>query len=90
MKESYLLVNNILYQQTDGAAMGSPLGSSLANAFLPHYEKNCLDIFPLEYRPLHYQWYTNDIFSKSSNHLKQFQSYLNTHPKKISFNLLRY
>ena len=36
-KESYFIFNNILYKQIDGVAMGSPLGSSLANAFLAHH-----------------------------------------------------
>ena len=50
-KELYFIFNNILYKQTDAVAMGSPLGPSLANAFLPHHEQNQLDSCPLEYRP---------------------------------------
>ena len=38
-KESYFIFNNILYKQIDGVAMGSPLGPSLANAFLGHHEQ---------------------------------------------------
>ena len=33
-KESYFIFNGLLYKQIDGVAMGSPLGLSLANAFL--------------------------------------------------------
>ena len=33
------LLDSIVYQQFDGVAMGSPLGSSLTNAFLAHYEQ---------------------------------------------------
>ena len=33
-KESYFIFNNILSKHIDGVAMGSPWGSSLANAFL--------------------------------------------------------
>ena len=33
-KESNFIFNSLLYKRTDGAAMGSPLGPSLANAFL--------------------------------------------------------
>ena len=57
--------------------MGSPLGPSLANAFLAR---------PFEYRLLYYQRYVDDIFVllKSSDDLKQFQSYLNScHVNKI-------
>ena len=62
LKESYFLINNILYKQIDGVAMESPLGLSLANAFLAHYEQTCLDICALEYRTLHYRRYVDDIF----------------------------
>ena len=33
-KESYFIFNGLLYIQIDGVAMGSPLGPTLANAFL--------------------------------------------------------
>ena len=71
-KESYFVFNNILYKQIDGVAMGSPLGPSLANAFLTHHEQDWLDSCPLEYRPLYYRRYVDDIFVlfKSSDHLK--------------------
>ena len=39
-KESYFIFNGQLYKQVDGVAMGSPLGPTLANAFLVHFEKN--------------------------------------------------
>ena len=39
-KESYFIFNGLLYKQIGGIAMGSPLGPSLANAFLSYYEKN--------------------------------------------------
>ena len=37
-KVSYFIFNGFLYKQIDGVVMGSPLGSSLANAFLPYHE----------------------------------------------------
>ena len=36
--ESFFIFDNKLYKQIDGVAMGSPLDSTLANAFLCHYE----------------------------------------------------
>ena len=71
---------NILYKQIDGVAMGSPLGPSLANAFLAHHEQNWLESCTLEYRPSYYWRYVDDIFVlfKSSDHLKRFQSYSNS------------
>ena len=38
-KESYFIFNELLYKQIDGVAMGSPLGTTLANAFHCFYEK---------------------------------------------------
>ena len=88
-KESYFIFNNILYKQIDGVAMGSPLGPSLANAFLTHHEQDWLDSSPLEYRPLYYRRYVDDIFVlfKSSDHLKRFQSYLNSCHVSMSFTI---
>ena len=43
MSESSFIFDNVLYKQIDGVAMGSPLGTTLANAFLCHYEKLWLD-----------------------------------------------
>ena len=34
-KESFFMFNNKFYKQNDGVAMGSPLGSALANIFCP-------------------------------------------------------
>ena len=48
--------------------MGSPLRSSLANAFLASHEQNWLNGCPLEYRPLYYRRYVDYIFA-FSNHL---------------------
>ena len=72
--------NNISYKQIDGVAMGSPLGPSLANAFLAHHEQNWLESCTLEYRPSYYWRYVDDMFVlfKSSDHLKRFQSYSNS------------
>ena len=66
-------------RQIDGVAMGSPLGPTLANAFLVYHEKNWLEHCPLEYRPLYYRRYVDDIFVlfNSAKHLKRFHSYLN-------------
>ena len=36
---SYFIFNSLLYKQIDDVAMGSPLGPSLANAFLSYHEK---------------------------------------------------
>ena len=39
-KESYFIFNEFLFQQIDGVAKDSPLGPTLANAFLSFYKKS--------------------------------------------------
>ena len=38
--ESFFIFDGEYYTQIDGVAMGSPLGPTLANAFLCHFEKS--------------------------------------------------
>ena len=50
-KESYFIFNARLYKQVDEVATGSPLCSTLANAFLVHFEKNWLQNCPSAFKP---------------------------------------
>ena len=52
-KESYFIFNGQLYKQVYGVAMGSPLGPTLANTFLVHFEKNWLQNCLSDFKP-HY------------------------------------
>ena len=61
-KESYFSFNKVLYKQREGVAMGSPLGPTLANAFLSHYEKNWLERCHQEIKPLFCRKYVDGIF----------------------------
>ena len=60
--------------------MGSPLGPTLANPFLCHYEKNWLNKCPSQFEPVVYKLYVDDIFVlfKSKEHLKRFANYMNS------------
>ena len=51
-QESYFTCNDILYKQKDGVAMGSPLGSTVANVFLSFYEMKWLEQCPNEFKPV--------------------------------------
>ena len=85
-KESFFIFDNSLYRQIDGVTMGSPLGPTLANAFLCHYENEWLHSCPIEYKPKHYKRCIDDIFVmfRSRNHVKKFVDYMNTkHPNKV-------
>ena len=67
--------------------MGSPLGPTLANASLCHYEKNWLNECPSQFKPVVYRRYVDDIFVlfKSKEHLKLFVNYMNSKHKNIKF-----
>ena len=86
-KDSHSILDERLYKQIDGMAVGSPLGPTLANAFLVYHKKNWLEHCPLEYRPLYYQRYVDYKFVllNSAEHLKCFHSYLNFRQLNISF-----
>ena len=88
-KESYFIFNGLLYKQIDGVAMGSPLGPSLANAFLSYHEKNWLNNCPQGFKPVFYRRYVDDIFIlfKSNDHLKYFQDFLNSCHINMSFSM---
>ena len=88
-KKSYFIFNGLLYKQTDGVAMGSPLGPSLANAFLSYHEKNWLNSCPQGFKPVFYRRYVEDIFVlfKSNDHLKYFQEFLNSCHINMSFSM---
>ena len=86
-KESYFLFNKVLYKQKDGVAMGSPLGPTLANAFLCFYERKWLEKCPLEFKPVFYRRYVDDIFVlfKSPDHIENFRNYFNSCHPNMSF-----
>ena len=53
--ESSFSFDKKLYKQIDGNPMGSPLGPTLANAFLCHYEKIWLNECP-QFKPVVYRF----------------------------------
>ena len=87
VKESCFLFNSCYYVQTDGVAMGSPLGPTLANAFMCHYEKIWLENCPVNIKPSFYRRYVDDIFVlfNSKDQLKLFQEYFTTCHPNINF-----
>ena len=87
LSNNYFLFDGSIYQQIDGVAMGSPLGPSLANAFLAHYEQIWLNDCPDEFKRVYYKKYVDDIFVlfRSSHHLEKFNEYLNTKHVNIKF-----
>ena len=90
MLQKNLIFNEQLYKQFDGVAMGSPLGPTLANAFLVHFEKNWLQNCPSDFKP-HYCWGYVNIFVlfTSPKHLEAFRNFLNGRHANMSFTIER-
>ena len=86
-KESYFIFKEVLYKQKDGVAMCSPLGPTLANAFLCFYERKSLEECPSEFKPGFYRRYVDDIpvLFRSTNHLEKLRNYFITCHPNMSF-----
>ena len=86
LSNNYFLFDGIIYQQIDKVAMGSPLGRSLANAFLAH-EQIWLNDCPDEFKPVYYKRNVHDIFAlfRSSHQFEKFNEYLNTKHANTKF-----
>ena len=86
-EDCYFLFNEDLYKQTDGVAMGNPLGPTLANAFLCYHEKRWLSDCPSDFKPITYKRYVDDTFLifRSPDHISKFLDYLNNKHPNIKF-----
>ena len=71
--------------------MGSPLGPTLANAFLVYFEKTCLQNCPSEFKPHYYRRHVDDIFIlfTSPKLLGAFRNFLNGRHANMSFTIER-
>ena len=87
VKDSFFLFNGAYYEQLDGVAMGSPLGPTLANIFLCHWEEIWIKKCPEQFRPKYYNRFMDDtflLFSSRENVLK-FHKYINSRHKNMGF-----
>ena len=86
-KESLFIFDGVCYQQTDGVAMGSPLGPTLANIFLCYYEEIWLSKCPQQFKPKYYQRYVDDIFLlfNDPSEVNKFEKYMNSRHTNMNF-----
>lgn len=67
--------------------MGSPLGPTFANIFLAYYELRWLENCPVEFKPILYRRYVDDIFLLFENEHQhdQFKEYMNSRHPNMKF-----
>ena len=85
LQNNFFNFNGKIYKQTDGVAMGSPLGPSLAKAFLCFHKQILLSDCPEDFKPAYYRRHVVDIFPlfHSPDNLEKFTNYLNSKHKNI-------
>jgi hypothetical protein len=85
--DNHFIFNGSMYKQIDGVAMGSPLGPTLAMAFMCFMEEEWLSECPLDFKPLFYRRYVDDTFLifKSPTNIQLFLDYLNSKHPNIKF-----
>ena len=76
--------NNTMFRQTDGIAMGSPLGSVLANIFVGYNENK---LFYFSVKPQLYKRYVDDTFAIFENEAEcdEFFNILNSLNLSLKF-----
>ena len=82
-----LTIKESIFLFVDCAGMGSPLGPSLANAFLCHPETKWPNDCPKKFKLVFYKRYVDDIFVlfKRPEHVKPFVDYMISKHKNIHF-----
>ena len=87
--ELFFIFDQVMYRQTDGVAMGSPLVPILVNAFSCHFEKQWLSECAPDNLSKIFKTYADDIFVTflSRSHLNDFVSHMNTKHTNIKFSL---
>ena len=76
---SFFIFDGKFYEQCDGVAMGSPLGPTLANVFMCHFENIWLENCPSHFKPIVYRRFVDDTFLlfRSKDQVEKFRNYLN-------------
>ena len=88
-KDCVFQFNNSFFLQKDGVAMGSPLGPTMANIFMCHFEDTHLKECLHPYKPVFYKRYVDDIllgFNKKED-IEKFLDYYNIKHPNIKFTL---
>ena len=86
MFESFFIFDGKFYEKCDGVAMDSPLGPTLANTFMCHFENIWLENCRSHFRPIVYRRFDDTFFLfRSKDHVEKFRNYFNKQHKNIKF-----
>ena len=87
--DTSFIFNKIVFKQTDGVAMGSPLGPAFANSFMSWLEVELLNKCPSSFKPVFYRRYVDDTFVLFSNKASAelFLEYANSFHENINFTM---
>ena len=66
MFKALFVFDEKFYEQRDGVAMGSPLGTTLANIFMCHFENIWLENCPAHFKSTAYRRFVEDSFTLSN------------------------
>ena len=89
VSDNHFIFDDQIYKQTDGMAMGSPLGPTFANIFMSSLENQFLDNCATTHKPKFYRRYVDDIIAGFQNEpqARQFLHYINQAHPNIKFTL---
>ena len=59
---SFFVFDGKFYEHCDGVEMGSPLGPTLANVFMCHFESIWLENYPVHFKPIISRRFVDDTF----------------------------
>ena len=75
MFESFFIFDGIFYEQCNGVAIDFPLGPTLANFFMYHFENIWLENCPAHIKPIVYRRFVDDTFLlfRTKDHVGKFK-----------------
>ena len=87
--DTHFIFNDQIYKQTEGMAMGSPLGPTFANIFMNFLETNFLQNCDTDCQPIFYKRYVDDtlVAFQNLNQAQRFLQYINQQHPNINFTM---
>ena len=86
LRSTYFQYNGLIYEQKDGAAMGSPVSEVIANLYVEEFEERA--IATATYKPKIWKRYVDDTFTiLGKDYVDGFLQHLNSQQPTIRFTM---